>query len=76
MKILGLLLVLGIGIFLIWFFEEIFKGSSEEDYEVYEYEQPRRLAGSGARTVRAGNRTDRTGADRRAGNGQSFRKTA
>ncbi len=44
MKILGLMLVLGIGVFLIWFFEEIFKDSSEEDYEDYVYEMPRKAA--------------------------------
>ena len=54
MKILGLLLVLGIGIFLIWFFEEIFKDPSEEDYRDCEYEMPRRTARTGRPAVRAG----------------------
>ena len=52
MKILGLLLVLGIGVFLIWFFEEIFKDSSEEDYEDYVYEMPRKAARDGVRALR------------------------
>lgn len=52
MKILGLLLVMGVGIFLIWFFEEIFKDSSEEDYEDYAYEAHRKAVRTGARAVR------------------------
>ena len=52
MKILGLLLVMGVGIFLIWFFEEIFKDSSEEDYEDYVYEMPRKAARDGVRALR------------------------
>jgi hypothetical protein len=53
MKILGLLLVLGIGIFLIWFFEEIFKAPSEEEYTDCEYEMPHRAVRTGTHAVRA-----------------------
>jgi hypothetical protein len=61
MKILGLLLVLGIGIFLIWFFEEIFKDRSEEDYRGCEYETPRRTGRSGMPAVNTGIRTEYAG---------------